>query len=245
MTIPYPLHRFAEFSVLSDAQRAALTEMTATPKLAPKRTLIRREGDPSTAVWLLHAGWVGAAIDLPNAKRQLIKIHLPSDVLGSTSMCLDQAGETLEALTDVWISKVPYTLLGRLFTDDPRMAAALLLSVQKERLALTHRLGSVGRTPAYERVAALLLDLIDRGRVAGIVEGTTVVCPLTQEQIADVVGLTNVHVNRIVRRLNENGLIAGTHGRFVVLDETRLRALAPFHPRYAHAPAWLPPYHAD
>ena len=240
--IPYPAHRFDEFSTLTPAQRDMLAALTAAPRLVPKRTLLRCEGDAPTGVWLLHDGWVGAALDLANAKRQLIKIHLPGDVLGTTSMCLDRAGETLEALSDAWVSFVPHAALSRMFVEDPRLAAAFLLSVQKERLALTHRLAAIGRTSAYERVAGLLYDLVQRGRLAGIVVGNIVICPLTQEQIADVVSLTNVHVNRIVRRLNDDGLIEGTHGRFVVLDEARLHALVPFHPRYASNPAWLPPY---
>lgn len=243
--IAYPLHRFDEFSSLSPTQRDMLAALTAAPRLVRRRSLIRREGDPATGVWLLHDGWVGAALDLANAKRQLIKIHLPGDVLGSTSMCLDRAGETLEALSDAWVSFVPHQSLSRLFVDDPRLGVAFLLSVQKERLALTHRLAAIGRTSAYERVAGLLYDLVQRGRLAGIVQGNVVTCPMTQEQIADVIGLTNVHVNRIVRRLNEDGLIEGTHGRFIVLDEGRLEALVPFHPQYTFNPAWLPPYAID
>lgn len=240
---PFPIHRFGEFSTLSQPQRARIAALSDAPRLFPRRSLIRREGDPATCVWLLHDGWVGAALDLPNAKRQLIKIHLPGDVLGSTSMCLVHAGDTLEALTDVHASPVPFAALGQLYDEDPRLAAAAFtLSVQKERLALMHRLAMIGRTSAYERVAGLLLDLLERGRVAGIVAGNAVACPLTQEQIADVIGLTNVHVNRIVRRLNDDGLIDGTHGRFVVLDEPRLRALVPFQPRFVDNPAWPPAY---
>ncbi|MGJ3627775.1 Crp/Fnr family transcriptional regulator [Sphingomonas sp. MMS24-JH45] len=204
--------------------------------------LIRSEGDEATCVWLLHEGWVGSAIDLPNAKRQLVKIHLPGDVLGSTSMCLVHACDTLEALSDAWVSVVPFAAMGDIFEHDPRGAAAFLLSVQKERLTLMHRLAAVTRTSAYDRVAGLLLDLLDRGRRAGLVEGATVRCPLTQVHLADVIGLSHrLDVNWVMRRLNEAGLIEGTYGRFVVLDEPGLRALSPFRPQYVETPAWLPP----
>lgn len=238
---PFPQHRFGEFAALSDAQRDALSRLAATPRQFRRRALIRREGDEPTCVWLLHEGWVGSAIDLPNAKRQLVKIHLPGDVLGSTSMSLVHACDTLEALSDAWVSAVPFTALSAIFDQDPRLAMTFLLSVQKERLALMHRLAAVSRSSAYERVAGLVLDLLDRGRVAGVVDGNAVRCPLTQEHIADVLGLTNVHVNRIMRRLNEARLIEGTYGRFLVLDEPALRALSLFDPRYVAEPAWLPP----
>lgn len=238
---PFPSHRFAEFAALSDAQGEALSRLVAAPQPVRRRTLIRREGDAATCVWLLHEGWVGSAIDLPNAKRQLVKVHLPGDVLGSTSMCLARACDTLEALSDAWVSNVPFEALADIFADDLRLAATFLLSVQKERLTLMHRLAATSRTSAYERVAGLMLDLLDRGRIAGVVDGNAVRCPLTQEHIADVLGLTNVHVNRTMRRLNDSRLIDGTYGRFVVLDEPALRALVPFRPQYVAEPAWLPP----
>lgn len=237
---PYPLHRFSEFATLSPTQRAQLAELTRAPRHYPRRAMLRQEGSTAQHVWLLHSGWVGSSIDLPSAKRQLVKIHLPGDVLGSTSMCLASAGDTLLALSDVVATPVPFAVLGDMFTSDPRMAAAFMLSVQKERVTLMHKLAEVGRTSAYERVAGLMLDLLTRGRAAGVVADTTIECPLTQEQMADLLGLTNVHVNRMLRRLNQDGLVEGTHGRYVVTDEAGLAASVPFHPRFAWEPGWLP-----
>lgn len=237
---PFPLYRFSEFSALTLRQREVLASLTRSPRRYPRRTVLRQEGATASHVWLLHAGWVGSSIDLPSAKRQLVKVHLPGDVLGSTSMCLAAAGDTLAALSDVVASMVPFDTLGQLFADDPRMAASFLLSVQKERVALMHKLAEIGRTSAYERVAGLMLDLLTRGRAAGVVDGNAIDSPLTQEQIADLLGLTNVHVNRMLRKLNDDGLVSGTHGRYVIADEAGLAASVPFHPTFAHEPAWLP-----
>lgn len=238
---PFPLHRFAEFAPLSAEQEQHLRHLTRAPRMYGKGAVIRHEGAVPDGVWLLHSGWVGSAVDLPDAKRQLAKVHLPGDVLGSTAMCLAAAGDTVQALSEVVVSAVPFVALGRLFGDDPRLAAMFLLSVQKERLTVIHKLAELGRSPAYVRVAGLMLDLLDRGRAAGIVNEAVIQCPLTQEHIGDLLGLTPVHVNRMLRRLNDDGLISGTSKRFTVVDEESMRALLPFRPRYVDRPDWLPP----
>lgn len=238
---PFPLHRMAEFAALTPAQRARIERWTQRPRLYPKRSVIRHEGDRADDVFLLHAGWIGASIDLPNAKRQLVKVHLPGDMLGSTSMALALAGDTLEALSDAVVSHVPVAEIGELFVGDPRMAASLFLGAQKERVALMHRLAEVGQTSAFERTGALMLDLLLRGRAAGIVRDRVIDCPMTQEQIGDLLGITPIHINRMIRQLNQAGLIEGTSRRLVVVDEAGLRALAPFQPRFAVEPGWLPP----
>ena len=240
MTPAFPLHRFAEFSDLTACQCSALESLTSRPQRYEKRAIIRTEDSPTSCVWLLHSGWVGAAVNLPNAKRQLVKVHLPGDVLGSSSMCLERAGDTLEAISDAVVSAVSYSTLGQIFVNDPRLAATFLLSVQKERVSLMHKLAEVGRVSAYERVAGMMLDLLVRCRQANMADSNVIHCPLTQEQIGDMLGLTNVHVNRMLRQMNDTGVIEGMHTQFRIVDEPRLRSLAIFQTRFARSPSWLP-----
>ena len=245
MAPAFPLHRFAEFSDLTAQQRLVLESLTRSPRGYEKRATIRTEGAPTSCVWHLHSGWVGAAINLPNAKRQLAKVHLPGDVLGSTSMCLERAGDTLEAISDAVVSAVPYSTLGQIFVSDPRLAAAFLLSVQKERVSLMHKLAEVGRVSAYERVAGMILDLLVRCRQANIAHKNVIYCPLTQEQIGDMIGLTNAHVNRMLRQLNDEGIIDGMHTRFTIIDEKRLSSLVVFKADFVKLPSWLPHHILD
>ena len=136
-----------------------------------------------------------------------MKVHLPGDVLGSSSMCLARAGDTLEAISETVVSAVTFSVLGQIFVDDPRLAAAFLLSVQKERVLLMHKLAEVGRVSAYQRVAGMMFDLLVRCRQANIADNNAIDCPLTQEQIGDMLGLTNVRVNRMLRQLNDEGTL--------------------------------------
>ncbi|HUD93361.1 cyclic nucleotide-binding domain-containing protein [Sphingobium sp.] len=87
--------------------------------------VIRREGDEVSGVFFLMEGWVGSSIMLRNGRRQIVKLHLPGDMLGFPSLALLASGESLEALTDTIVSFIPNTSLGRMFTESPRLAIGL------------------------------------------------------------------------------------------------------------------------
>ncbi|WP_081668630.1 Crp/Fnr family transcriptional regulator [Sphingomonas phyllosphaerae] len=196
------------------------------PAAFPRHAVLRREGEPPRYIYLLLSGWVGSSVLLPGGERQIVKFHLPGDMLGTPSMCLAQAADTLTALTPVTISRVPLAAFGALFASSPRFAAAMFLSVQRERVALMDRLAAVGRTPAIARVAALLLDVEERLRAMGAASDDGFDMPLTQEQIGDHLGLTAVHVNRVFRQMAETGLVSRDRHRIKLLDAARLRSMS-------------------
>ncbi|MEH3103219.1 MAG: Crp/Fnr family transcriptional regulator [Sphingomonas phyllosphaerae] len=196
------------------------------PVSLPRHAVLRREGEAPRYVYILVNGWVGASVLLPGGERQIVKFHLPGDMLGTPSMCLEQAADTLTALTAVTIRRVPLAAFGALFTSSPRFAAAMFLSVQRERVALMDRLAAIGRTPAIARVAALLLDVEERLRALGVASEDGFDMPLTQEQIGDHLGLTAVHVNRVFRQMAENKLVSRDRHRVVLIDAPRLRAMS-------------------
>ncbi|MBB6504319.1 CRP-like cAMP-binding protein [Sphingomonas endophytica] len=226
MSEPLPLHRFEEFIPLAEEDRERVRALGEPPASFPRHAVLRREGEAPRYVYLLLSGWVGASILLPGGERQIVKFHLPGDMLGTPSMCLAQAADTLTALTPVTISRVPLAAFGTVFASSPRFAAAMFLSVQRERVALMDRLAAIGRTPAIARVAALLLDVEERLRALGAAGADGFDMPLTQEQIGDHLGLTAVHVNRVFRQMAESGLVSRERQRFVLLDPARLRSMS-------------------
>ena len=130
---------------------------------------------------------------------------------------------------------------GRLFAAQPRLAALLFVTGQVDRVLLTDRLTSLGRSAARARVAALLLWIAGRIAAADPQAGDSFVVPMTQEEIGDATGLTAVHVNRTMRVLGEQGLIARTGGTVRILDRARLAAVADHVEREERLdPGWLP-----
>jgi CRP/FNR family transcriptional regulator, anaerobic regulatory protein len=170
-----------------------------------------------------------------------LKVHVPGDALGTPSMCMLRTVEELSALTDVVVSHVSLGRFAALCEAHPRLAMKFMLSVQLERVALMDRLSSIGRTSAVQRIAALILDLLERLEPLGQAHGDTFSMALTQEQIGDVVGLTSVHTNRALKALTDDGLISRSGTAFEVVNRQQLAKLAAMPTRLPHVdPPWLP-----
>ncbi|MEG3093467.1 Crp/Fnr family transcriptional regulator [Sphingomonas sp. PB1R3] len=237
----FPLHRFEEFGTLTSAEHQAITTLGDAPQAFKRHARIRGEDVLPTCFYLLVEGWVAAAQILPDGRRQILKIHLPGDALGTPSMCMARTVEDLTALTDVVVVPVSLKRFGTLFDTYPRIAARFLLSVQYERIALMDQLASMGRTSSEARLAAFLIDLFERLEPLGAVQGDSFDLKVTQEQMGDLLGLTSVHVNRMIRGLEKQGLISRSGHRMTLLSRQGLQQLAvrPVRQRIVDC-SWLP-----
>ncbi|HUD92869.1 Crp/Fnr family transcriptional regulator [Sphingobium sp.] len=206
-----------------------------------RRSAIRHEGAPVQHIYLLTEGWVGSSMTLKSGARQFFKVHIPGDVLGAPSLASVNAVETLTAITDCTIKYIPLSRLGSIFAEHPRVGMSLFLSANKERIALMDLLATVGRVSAIERLASFLMDLHDRLLVAGQIEAGRLPMPMTQEEIADMLGLTAVHVNRMLHELETHSLLHRS-GRDFILNLPGLQAMNLIASRtYVQEPSWLPP----
>jgi len=159
-----------------------------------------------------------------------------------SGMVYQNSPETIAALVESEVCAFDKAALSRLYVDHPRIAAMILVICQIERVALTDRLAALGRTSAKARVAALLLDMRNRLRRVDPAIGSTFTLGLTQEEVGDATGLTAVHVNRMLRQLEEDGLIGREGGRVTIHDERALARAANYVDRYEGLElGWLPP----
>jgi CRP-like cAMP-binding protein len=126
-------------------------------------------------------------------------------------------------------------------SDHPRLAAMIMVVNHIEKVVLTDRLVALGRTSAKTRIAALLLEIRNRLRVTDKRIGTAFTLGLTQEEIGDATGLTAVHVNRMLRQLEIDGLISREHGRVTLTNEAQLSRAANYVNRFDGLDLrWLP-----
>lgn len=177
-------------------------------------TVIRHEGDAANHLYMLHDGWVIASAGLSDGSRQVLKVHFPGDVLGAPSLPFSCSAETLRTLTSPVVATVSKAGLAEIFVSLPRLAMLFFLAAQEERVFLMDRLISVGRLRASKRLAAFLLHIYDRLCAMGVSDGAPIDLPMSQEMIADVLGLTTVHTNRVFAQLEMRGLIA-RRGRII------------------------------
>lgn len=233
--------RLERYLPLTDQERHALESLEDTQRELPRGATIARENDPLDEIYVIRRGWVMSYLILDDGSRQILRLHFPGDMIGMASAAFRESTESLVTITETTLCPFDKTALRTVFEEHPRLAALFFLIAQAERVSLTDRLASLGRTSAKARVAALLMDILIRLRFLNKDISNTITLRLTQEEIGDATGLTAVHVNRMVRTLVEEGLIARTNGNLVILDESGLARIANYVNRYAELNLqWLP-----
>ena len=234
------LNRLGEFITLSPSEIEAFNQTRGERRSVAVRNTIRCQGDPVREIYLLTDGWVISAMDARDGSRQITKIHLPGDLLGVPSVSLTHAAETLTAITPTVVERIPLKAFGHLFHAAPRLAASIFLSTQKERVLLMDRLTSIGRTTADGRIAAFLLLMLDRLQRVDPEVIDSFELPLTQSHLAEVLGLTAVHINRTLRSMDEAGIVERRGCRVRLANIEALQELAAVLPRtFVHEPEWV------
>lgn len=228
---------------MTDHERRLVQSVMDPVQHYPRHHILRREGNEPTHVYLLVEGWVASSLSLACGRQQIVKLHLPTDLLGTPSLCLTAAAESLSALTPIAVRSISRSRLMTLFQQSPRIAASVFLSAQKERIALMDALAVMGQADASVRLASMLCSLFDRLERLGETGGDSFKLPLTQREIGEVVGITTVHVNRTLRQLETSGLISRVDQRIQLLDREKLRRLAGLPRReFQVQPTWVPDY---
>jgi CRP-like cAMP-binding protein len=234
--------RLGRYLHLVEPERGALAALEDIERLVPRGTVLRAEHSPSREFYIVRRGWLYSSMLLFDGNRQILSMHLPGEFAGEAGLPWDQAPFAITAATDTVVRVIDKAALRSLFERQPRIGALLMVLAQIERIVLADRLASIGRTSAKSRVAALLVDVLRRLRASGEPLDAGIAWPLTQEEIGDATGLTAVHVNRMMRQLSEDGLIARSNGRIRITNEARLASMGNHVDRYAGLDlAWLPP----
>ncbi|WP_372806562.1 Crp/Fnr family transcriptional regulator, partial [Loktanella salsilacus] len=138
------------------------------------------------------------------------------------------ADHNIEPITTVEASEVKDSELLTAFTQTPRLATAVLWAASRDEAMVVEHLVGIGRRNALERTAHFLLELNARLMLVGQATTAGFDCPLTQYHLADALGLSAVHVNRVLRELREKGLLTFQKGQVEILDFKGLVALAEF-----------------
>lgn len=190
------------------------------------------EGEPGQAAYILAEGWVASYKTLPDGARQIVDFQIPGDFLGLRSLLLHTSDHSIEPITDIEVSEVLRPDLLDAFSRTPRLATAVLWAVSRDEAMVVEHLVDLGRRSAAERMAHFLLELGSRLALVGMGSNAGYPCPLTQYQLADALGLSAVHVNRVLRQLREDGLVTFRDGQVTFDDHARLIAMVDYDPAY-------------
>lgn len=233
LTQKSPLTRkLSAYVALSDTDLATLARLDRRNRsFAPGHEMFH-EGQINASAYILAQGWAFAYKLLPDGERQIVDVQIPGDFLGLRSILFRTADHSVEAVTRIEASEVLTSDLLDAFSDAPRLAIAILWATSRDEAMVVEHLVNLGRRSAEERMAHFLLELGARLNLVGMGDKTGFDCPLTQYHLADTLGLSAVHVNRILRHLREEGLVTFQKGRVTFDDFERLVTLAAFDTAY-------------
>nr|WP_245560751.1 Crp/Fnr family transcriptional regulator [Fodinicurvata sediminis] len=173
------------------------------------------------------SGWLFSYQLLPDGRRQILQFLLPGDIAGLE--CEDSMGMThgLETLCESVLCTIPREGFRHLIDSCPAVAEHARKILARDMILLFEHMATLGRRTARERVACLLLELVVRsGRSTCLTNGMSLRMPLTQPILADALGLTAIHVNRVLRELREQRVMELAHKQLTILDTEKLTRLA-------------------
>ena len=219
---------------LTDEEELAIREAVAEVRTHPADAMIVRAYEIQDHSTLLLDGILCRYKDLRNGQRQITELHVPGDFADLHSFTLKYLDHDVMSLTPCRVAIVPHDAL-RIITERlPSLARQYWFSTNLD--AAIHREWelSLGRRTALGRVAALLSELHQRLLLVGLASETGYDLPLTQTDVAECLGLTNVSVNRALRDLRDAGLVRFGQGRVTILDRPGMWQAAEFDPRYLY-----------
>ena len=225
-------------SLGADEQRA-LEDIASSPRSVRANTDIIREGAPADSLFVVLDGWAFRYATTREGGRQIPALLLPGDTCNLDSLMLDRLDYGVRTITDATVVSLPRDRAVALAAQHPGIARTFTCAAIVENAVLSAWMLSLARRPSKERLAHLLCELNARLGVEHD-NRSHFAFPMTQEQLADALGLTPVHVNRTMQQLRYDGLVESERRTLVLPDVAALRRVAGFNPRYLHADS--PPY---
>jgi CRP-like cAMP-binding protein len=227
--------KLEQFTPLSDEDRQVLQALTRGPLRCyrPGADIVS-EGDDPTVVRLVLAGWASRYKQLPDGRRQGVALFLPGDLCDHNVFVLTEMDHSIGALSAVTLVEIPPVTFEAMMTEHPFIARALWWESLVNAAVQREWMLNLGRRSATERLAHLFCEVFHRLRSIGLTQGATCDMPLTQTDLSDLLGMTSVHVNRVLQTLRRQKLIELKIRQLTIPDLSALERAGLFNPNYLH-----------
>lgn len=230
------LRKFETLGPWSESELSVLNALSLRKRRVDPHQPILRARDVSDDAYLVQSGWTCLYKVLPDGGRQVLSFPLPGDIVGLPGIALEGARYWFESLTEVEISPISSSTLFRALVAEPNVARAMQWSVTLDEAIIEEHLTNVGRRSALVRTAHFLLEFALRLRLIGEDTRSGFNCPVNQYWLADALGLTAIHLNRVLRELREAGLVTVRSGHVEIHNFEGLMELAAFDADYLTPP---------
>lgn len=227
------LRRLEAVAEPTPGEREILSNLPGTVKHYRAHDDIVRLGDRPSVVCLMLEGMTARYKISADGKRQIMSFHISGDIPDLQSLFIDVMDHSLTALVDSTVLVIPHDKMCSIVDQHPRIAHLLWretlidAAVFREWIVMRDR-------PAYARIAHLFCEQFLRMQAIGLTKDNTCPLPLTQTQIGDALGLSNVHVNRTLQELRAKNLLIFEGWTLTILDFDGLKRAGEFDPLYLH-----------
>ena len=224
--------RLAHHTALDEDEQAALAGVLDDERAFEAGAVIVERGDYVKTAFAVTDGWAARTITLGDGRRQIVNFMLPGDLFDLQVFAGEPADHTVRALTAVRLATVSRETLLAVVHGASALSGALWWASVREEAVLREQVVRNGRRSAKERVAHLLLELHYRLRAIGAAEPDGFDLPVGQAALSDALGLSYVHVSRVLTWLEGEGLVSRSRGRVELSDRAGLEALCDFSSLY-------------
>lgn len=228
------INRLRGHGPLTEVDVSLLTAGCRTTRQVPANHHLIREGDRPDPVFVMLEGWACRYKMLPDGGRQIMAFMLPGDFCDIHIAVLEAMDHNILTLTKARVALLPREQMEALVKAQPTLTRAFWWAQLVDQGVLRAWIVSMGRRKSVERVAHLMCELYIRMRNIGLATDDSCEMPLTQVVLADALGLTPVHVNRVLRVLRTDKVMELTRGSLTILDPLKLARIAGFDANYLH-----------
>ena len=228
------LHKLERWHPFTDLEREAVLALPHTVRDLAANQYLVWEGDRPTTCALLVEGYAYRHKLAGNSARQILSIHMKGDLIDLQNSLLGVADHNVQMLTPGTVALVPIEAIREIALRIPAVCLAMWYESLVEASIFREWILNVGRRDARTAIAHLLCEFALRLEMAELGQTTNYELPITQEQLADAVGLTSVHVNRTLMRLEGEGYLRRSKRTIFIDDWQQLSKVADFDPLYLH-----------
>jgi CRP-like cAMP-binding protein len=228
------IRKMESISSLSDEERGAVESLPATIRIMDAHQDIVRDKAQPAHCCLVLSGWACRYKLLNEGKRQIFSFHIPGDLPDLQSLHLQVMDHSLATVTACRLAFIPHESLRDLTQRFPGVGAALWRDTLVDAAIFREWMIGIGRKTAFGRIAHLFCEMYLKLEAVGLAAAHSCELPITQVDIGDALGLSNVHVNRVIMDMRSQGLITLRGRTLVIVDWAALCQAAEFDATYLH-----------
>ncbi len=219
---------------VTDDERQALETLPMQLAVIKADQDIVRIGDRPSRCCLILSGFACTYKVTAEGKRQIVSFNLPGDIPDLQSLHLKVLDTSIATISTCRVGFITHEALRDICDRYPRITAAFWREALIDAAIFREWVLNVGRREAYTRMAHVLCELLVRLRAVGLAEDHVCDLPITQGEFADALGVSNVHVNRVLQQMRADGLIETKGTQLKIPDWDRLKQVGEFDPTYLH-----------